>query len=86
MTITITPINMVTRPLICADCQHYSHYGLCKYGGPQEIDMVTGVKSYRIAAATREDENLCGLSARWFEPRRTWWRLFRSFLPDGGVS
>ena len=51
----------------CSNCVHYrpTVIGKCMYFGTKDIQ--TGEISYNFANSCREDENKCGLEAKYFE-------------------
>lgn len=56
-----------TKPvLVCVDCKYGAP--LCMKS-PVMIDFVYGRKIHQTCYAMRSDENQCGYSAKWFEPK-----------------
>lgn len=60
---------------LCIDCKHLRApvYAPLKFGtctlNVQYTSPVTGDTTYFPASKTRELESLCGISAKWFDPK-----------------
>lgn len=64
--------------LYCNDCRHLTRgYSrpLCFARKETEEDIVNGrYFKVRTAREARTDPTLCGIDAKWFEPKRSLWR------------
>lgn len=66
------------RPLIaCKDCKHYDDdWGSSCFRPELMTPHVIYGQVPQMPQVNREDENLCGIGARYFEMRRHWWEIF----------
>ena len=71
---------------LCKDCKHLSGV-MCKRP-TMAIDPVQGKRYFPTyhALAERYTANLCGITARYFEPRLTLWQRIENWLESSPLG
>lgn len=64
---------------LCKDCKFYNDWSIyeCRHPETTIINPVTGEQLYTGAVENRKRTDLCGMTARWFEPKKSFFDRFR---------